>query len=467
MEIVMPQLGETVAEGEVILWCKEIGEQVKKGETLFEISTDKVTMEVPSVENGILVKKYAQVGEVVGVGLPVATLQLEGETLQAERKTLPDLQKEQLAVSQLEPVKTSYSGLRSPAVKYLCKHNDVVLDDIQGTGNGGRITKKDILQWLSVNKTRDDASDTLSPAVRRLLAEHNINATDINGTGKNGRVNKQDVLNYIDNASANPSPVLNSETQDNAESLPEIKEAEPNSEFETVILFNHMRKMIAHQMTKSVNEAVHVSQGIDVCFDAVERVRLKCKDEFKVKYGCSLTPLSFIARAVCIALTEFPHLNAKVEEQTLITSRDIHLGIAVDLAHQGLVVPVIRNADDYNVSGLAKQIAQLATKARNNELDGGDLQGGTYTLSNNGVYGTAFTTPIINVPQVAILSVDAISRKPVVVDRDGQELVGISSQGMLTQSFDHRAVDGGYSGAFLNRVAEIMIHHPWQDEVAI
>ncbi len=457
MDIVMPQLGETVTEGEIILWCKEVGDEVKKGETLFEISTDKVTMEVPSVENGTLVEKHAQVGEVIDVGLPVATLNVEGE----EAHSLCTVEE----TSVTEPTEGTYKGLKSPAVKYLCKHNNVDLDDIVGSGLDNRITKKDVLQWMSLEQKH--VSDALSPAVRRLLGEHNLHASDIAGTGKHSRITKQDVLDHLDSTTVETGSAINNDFHPAIETQAELSVPNSYSEFETVKPFNHMRKMIAHQMSKSVDEAVHVAQGIDVCFDAVERTRLQHKEAFKTKYGCSLTPLAFIARAVCIALTEFTDLNGRLEDQTLITSRDIHLGIAVDLNHKGLVVPVIKNAADYNVSGLAKKIAYLARKARDNELSADELQGGTYTLSNNGVYGTAFTTPIINVPQVAILSVDAIARKPAVFECNGQESVGISSQGMLTQSFDHRAVDGGYSGAFLNRISEILIQHPWQDEVKV
>ncbi|WP_028022073.1 2-oxo acid dehydrogenase subunit E2 [Enterovibrio calviensis] len=485
MDIIMPQLGETVAEGEILLWHKAEGDEVKKGDALFEISTDKVAMEVPAMENGVLTKIIAAVGEVVPVGEPVAVIAVVGEqlavassdhsNLSASAETevsKPASSNEAKAVpNQSKPHLKGGNGLFSPAVKYLAAKHPIDMSSLTGSGKNGRITKRDmqahieqVSAWRSPVRDEealaleDHALAQLSPSVRRLVTEHDVDINHLEGTGRHGRITESDVLSYLDGGvAANPRAPLTNQTNPVSSTPLSIQgEAVP---------FTFMRKQIARQMTSSVQHAVHVAQGMEINFDAVEDVRQTHKVAFKQRYGCSLTPLAFIARAVVKALQAYPNLNGQVGEDKLVLSAAVHLGIAVDLNHQGLVVPVIKDADTMNVSGLARRIAELATKARENRLTLDEMSGGTYTLSNNGAAGTVFTTPIINHPEIAILSIDSIARKPTVVNANGRETLGISSVGMLVQSFDHRAVDGAYSGAFLQKVKSMIESHDWQGEL--
>ncbi|MDD1793413.1 2-oxo acid dehydrogenase subunit E2 [Enterovibrio sp. ZSDZ42] len=494
MDIIMPQLGETVAEGEILLWHKAEGDVVKKGDALFEISTDKVAMEVPAMENGVLTKIIANVGEVIPVGEPVALLAAEGDELvfegketalassgglsravQAEAEMLKPMLSDEVNVRLIASKHRLQggNGLFSPAVKYLAAKYKVDLSVIAGRGYDGRITKRDMQAHIQQISTRlnqdafrdqealaleDDVLAQLSPSVRRLVTEHGVNINHLDGTGRYGRITESDVLSYLDGDAALASRATQASQTSPVSSLPILIKGK-------AVAFTLMRKQIARQMASSVQNAVHVAQGMEVSFDAVEDVRQANKMAFKKRYGCSLTPLAFVARAVVKALQAFPHLNGQVGADKLVLSVPIHLGIAVDLSHQGLVVPVIKHADTMNVLGLARQIAELATKARENRLTPDDMSGATYTLSNNGGSGTAFTTPIINHPEIAILSIDSIVRKPVVVNVNGRETLGIGSVGMLVQSFDHRAVDGAYSGAFLQQVKSMIESHDWQGEL--
>ncbi|NGN96643.1 2-oxo acid dehydrogenase subunit E2 [Grimontia sp. S25] len=472
MDIIMPQLGETVAEGEILAWHKAEGDKVKKGDVLFEISTDKVAMEVPAMEEGELTKIIAQVGEVIAVGEPVGEMAVEGEVANPKSTEPASIIDQQVSASAdvnkpaTEPSSFSKTGHGplSPAVKYLSREHALDLDEIDGTGSNGRITKRDVQAYLAqqnvgeVPAVDEEALALMSPSVRRLVTEHDVDVSQIQGSGKHGRITKEDVLDYLDNGGKVASQPVTA-------SPPAKAEPQPVSITGEEVAFSFMRKQIARQMSSSKDNAVHVAQGMEISFDEVEAVRQQHKAEFKQKYGASLTPLAFIARAVVKALQAFPHLNGQVSGEKLVVSAPVHLGIAVDLNHKGLVVPVIKDADTMNVSGLARKIAELAKKARENRLTPDEMSGATYTLSNNGGAGTAFTTPIINHPEIAILSIDSISRKPVVVNMNGRESLGIGSVGMVVQSFDHRAVDGAYSGAFLQRVKSLLESHGWQAEL--
>jgi pyruvate dehydrogenase E2 component (dihydrolipoamide acetyltransferase) len=288
---------------------------------------------------------------------------------------------------------------------------------------------------------RTTGGERLSPAVRKLVAQHQLDISLISGTGRNGRVTRQDVLDRIENQSAS-EPV-----------------AEGNR-----IPFDRIRRVTAEHMVRSKTTSPHVLQAIDVKFHAVDAVRRGQADAWKAAHGYSLSYLSFIAHAVCRALVEFPRLNASVDGQSLVLHDHINLAIAVDLNHEGLLAPVIRNAGELSVPELAVAIRQLAERARDGALGQDDLSGGTYTLSNPGPYGTLFTAPIINQPQVGILSVDAISKRAVVEEGPGGDDIVIRPVGVLAHSFDHRAVDGAYSAAFLARVKRFIEDEDWSGE---
>jgi 2-oxoglutarate dehydrogenase E2 component (dihydrolipoamide succinyltransferase) len=286
------------------------------------------------------------------------------------------------------------------------------------------------------------AGDRLSPAVRRLLKEHGLDIAAISGTGRGGRVTRDDVLSHIDGAKSVASG-------DDAERIP----------------FDRIRKVTAEHMVRSKATSPHVLQAIDADFSAIDRVRLAKRDEWKAENGYSLSYLPFVARAVCLAIPEFPRVNGSVDGDALLVHKAINLAIAVDLNFEGLVAPVVTDAAELKVLQLATKFHELGDKAKAGKLTADELQGGTYTLSNPGPFGTLFTAAIINQPQVAILSMDAVKKRPVVIEAESGDSIEIHPVGILAHTFDHRAIDGAYSAAFLNRLKTIIEQSDWSEEL--
>ncbi len=387
----MPQLGETVNEGTVSVWHKQVGDEVIADELLFEIETDKVAMEIPAPASGILGEILVGEGETVDVGCKLAVINNGEETQQAEIAT--DAQAENTLVSP----------------------------------NSSADRQKDKLS--TENKSQ------LSPAVRKLLSEHQLDASQIQGSGKKGRITRDDVLDYI---STNSSPQQN------------------------IVPFNIRRKVTAEHMVRSKAVSAHVLQAVEIDFMQVDRARQSLKESWRNSEGFGLTYLPFIAYAICRAIEDFPNVNAQIQNDALVLSSAVNLAIAVDIDFDGLVAPVIPNAEQKSVADLARAISELSKGARDNTLRPDDLNGGTYTISNSGSFGTLITAPIINQPQVAILSVDGVKKKPVVIESGDGDSIAIRPVGILAQSFDHRAIDGAYSAAFLNRTKEIIEKTDWQ-----
>ena len=392
MDVLMPQLGETVNEGTIAAWHKKIGDAVEKGEMLLDVETDKVATEIEAPATGVLSSINVEEGGTVDVGTILAVIAVEGEVI-------------------AEPVEVAATAVAAAAPPA-----------------GGMPQKS--------------AGDRLSPAVRRLLQQNNLDVAVITGTGRDGRITRQDVQNHIDGSAS----------------------AEPAGDV-TRIPFDRIRKVTAEHMVRSKATSAHVLQAIDVDFSAVDECRLAQREAWKSAKGYSLTYLPFVARALCYAIAEFPKVNATVDGEALLVHNDINLAIAVDLNFEGLVAPVVRNAGDLNVSELAEQFNDLGARAKSNKLTPDDLQRGTYTLSNPGPFGTLFTAPIINQPQVAILSMDAVKKRPVVVEADSGDTIEIRPVGVLAHSFDHRAIDGAYSAAFLNRLKSLIETSDWQREM--
>ena len=280
---------------------------------------------------------------------------------------------------------------------------------------------------------RDSGGRPLSPAVRRLIAEHGIDFASISGTGRDGRITRQDVEALL---------------------APEPAESD-------LVPLSRMRKSIAEHMVRSKATSPHVLQAVEVDFHAVERARDLHGDAWKAKEGYSLSYLPFIALAVCRAIPDFPHVNASIEGEHLRIHRRVHLGIAVDLGPGGLMAPVVRDAHEMDLPALAGAIRSVAVAAREGSIGPDNLAGGTYTISNSGTFGTLITAPIINQPQVAILSTDGVRKKPAVVETPAGDAIAIRPIGVLAQSFDHRAIDGAYSAGFLARVREILEQTDW------
>lgn len=394
MDVIMPQLGETVGEGTISGWYKQAGDAVEKGDVLLDVETDKVATEIEAPASGILTSIDVPEGETVDVGTVLAVIAVEGEVV----------------------VEKSPVAAEAAAVNEVTK-----------PASGGLPSKQ--------------AGERLSPAVRRLLKEHNLNITDIPGTGRDGRVTRQDVVDFVESDSSGSA-------SGGGERIP----------------FDRVKKITAEHMVRSKATSPHVLQTIDVDFHAVDVSRLARKEQWKSDKGYSLSYLPYVARAVCKAIADFPHLNASVEGDALLVHPEINLAIAIDLSHKGLVAAVTRNAGELSVPELAEQFNDLVTRARSNKLKPDDLQGGTYTLSNPGPFGTLFTAPIINQPQVGILSMDAVKKRPHVVESDAGDAIEIRPVGILAQSFDHRAIDGAYSAAYLQRLQSILQETNWESE---
>ena len=412
MDVIMPQLGETVSEGTVSVWHKSIGDAVSTKEPLFDVSSDKVEMEVPAPAAGTLLEIRVDAGTTVPVGEVVAIIVREGEVIEA-KAAAPAAVRAEAAVA-----KADVAAVRSNSVKAA---------------------------------NRDANGNPLSPAVRRLVAEHGLEPTAIAGSGLNGRIKKKDVLAYLQSGATRapgrriPAPPPLSYTADDTEVIP----------------FNKLRKLTAEHMVRSKATSPHVLQAVEADFARVARARTGVSAAWKRREGFSLTYLPFIAKAVCEAIRDFPRVNGAIDGENLVVFRRVNLGIAVDLDFDGLVAPVIKDAGGMTLQELARAIRDISERARTNQLKPDDFTEGTYTISNSGVFGTMITAPIINQPQVAILSTDGIAKKPVVIETDEGDTIGIRPVGVLAQSFDHRAIDGAYSAAFLNRVREILQTKDW------
>jgi pyruvate/2-oxoglutarate dehydrogenase complex dihydrolipoamide acyltransferase (E2) component len=438
MDVVMPQLGETVAEGKVAAWFKTLGDKVEAGEDLFEIETDKVTMEVQALTGGILSEIRVRAGEVAPVGAVVAVIGESG----AARAPSP------LAGEGREGGKTppkSPSSFTGGAPR-------------RSNGTRPSFTLAPFAETNTPTQNYGKATGAhglkITPLARRLIAQHSIDlslvARQVKARG-GWRVSRADIETLLADGAGHPSLLPGSPPQEGRER----------------IAFSAIRRQTAERLAESWRTIPHVFQAVEVDFGAVEKVRQARKAGFQARHGVSLTYLPFIARAVCIAISAFPRVNARLDGDGLALASDVNLGIAVDLSHEGLVVPVLKHADELATGRLAKAIARLVGRARSKALGPDDFAGATYTITNNGSFGTLFTAPIINPPQVAILSTDAIRKKPVVVESESGDSIAIRPIGVVAQSFDHRAFDGAYSAAFLQRLKAVLETHDWTAEIEI
>ena len=402
--IIMPQLGETVAEGKILTWFKSVGDAIKEGDKLFEVETDKVTVEVEATVAGTLSEIRVGDGDVAKVGAVVAVVGGGVATAPAPPAA---------AHSPFEEVVTPLQNYGPAAAP-----------------NGLKVTP--LARRLIVQNGLDLAAVAAAVAARggKRIAEDDVRRAISGGQGK---------------APAPAAIILEG----------------------TSVPLSSIRQKTAVRLAENWRTIPHVFQAIEIDFTAVEAVRARCKDSFRAAHGMALTYLPFIARASCIALAEFPAINARFDGTALFPARDINLGIAVDLSHKGLVVPVVKNAGDLTVEGLAKAIGRMADKARSGKLSADDLGGGTYTITNNGAFGTLFTSPIINAPQVAILSIDAIRKRPMVVETPQGDFIAARLTGIVGQSFDHRAFDGAYSAAFLSKLKTVIETRNWTEELAL
>jgi len=482
-DVTLPQLGETVTEGTITRWFKKVGDSVSADEPLFEVSTDKVDTEVPSPITGTVSEIRAQEGDTVPVGAVIAVVgEAEGAPAAtapapaAPAEAAPEPQAEAAPPAPAPPAPAEAAppaeapAAAAPPSAPPPPAPAPVADEPPADGQ-----RADGAEEPSDNRL-------LSPVVRRLVAEHNIDVDKVNGTGPGGRITRDDVLDYIDKIASQPAPAAPAAPAPPAPpaapaapapSAPAAPSAPPAAapkvtagERDSTVRLSKIRQLTGSHMVMSKSVSPHAFSVVEVDFANVDVARNQVKAEWKASEGFGLTYLPFITRAVVEALEAFPHLNASVSDEELVVHNFMDIGIAVDLEYQGLLVPVVRAAETKRLRAIAREINDLAGRARSRHLSPDEISGGTFTISNNGSAGSVLTMPIINQPQVAILSTDAITRKPVVVKTaDGGEGIAIHPVGNLAMAWDHRAFDGAYAAGFLVKIKEDLETRDWSAEL--
>ena len=420
--VLMPQMGESIAEGTIVRWIKKVGDAVDRDEPLFEISTDKVDAEIPAPATGVLTEIKVNEGETVAVNSVVATIGAASE------------------ISKQEPL----GSAPPPAAPSL---DSVVPRDVDAPPAKPAATPRKTDGRTAAKPSEDDSrKQRSSPLVRRIARDNHVDISQIHGSGLGGRVTKNDILEYIDSGTGTPDSVGVEAPGAKAAELG-TRTVDPGSRVEIKPL-SVMRKKIAEHMVMSRRTSAHVHSVFHVNFSTVARIRQQKKAEYE-QLGTKLTYMAFIAKAVVSALRRFPIVNASLDGDNVIYKKDINLGIAVAL-ESGLIVPVIKHADEKNLLGLSRAIADIATRARSKQLKPEEVHDGTFTITNPGQFGSQFGMPIINQPQVAILGVGTIEKRPIVVD----DAIAIRTMAYLTLGYDHRLVDGATGDQFMAEVKQ-------------
>ena len=435
IEVLLPAMGEGIIEATLISWMKNEGDPVAIDENLIEVATDKVNSEVPSTASGILSKKLFGDNDVIPVGKPFAIVSTGGEeapTAKVDEKIVENIIEKPETIVQKELGKIETELVQSTPI-------------------------------LSNSDKR-----FYSPLVMNMAKEEKISQAEldqIHGTGAEGRVTKDDMLAYLQNriqVSSEPvketkvEPIVHApQNTENKSSSVELSPIDfgPNVEVQKM---DRMRKLIGEHMIKSVQTSPHVCSFVEADMTNIVTWRNRNKDAFKDKYGVGLTFTPLLIEAIAKALREFPMINSSIDGDNILLKKDINIGMAAALPDGNLIVPVIKNADTLNLLGLAQKVNDLGQRAKKNQLKPDEIQGGTYTMTNLGSFGNLFGTPIINQPQVAILGVGAIVKKPVVIEEKDCDRICIRSMMFLSHSYDHRVVDGMLGGTFVKRVAEIL-----------
>jgi 2-oxoglutarate dehydrogenase E2 component (dihydrolipoamide succinyltransferase) len=423
VELVMPKMGESVMEGTILSWLKNEGDVIEEDESILEVATDKVDTEIPSTHAGVLKQILAKDGEVVGVGKAIAIIEIEGEA--SDAKTTDNTPDQSIIDEAEKLVETAIAGhsasvaesvsdkFYSPLVRSIAKAEGITLSDldrVSGSGLEGRLTKDDMLAY--VNRRNSESADTpaTKPTAEKVAAIHQA---------------------------------------------PKVVPAVISGEDE-IIEMDRMRKMIAERMVSSKQISPHVTSFVEADVSRMVSWRGKMKHTFMERDGQKLTFTPIIIEAIVRAIKDYPMINIQVDGDRIIKKKNINIGIAVALPSGNLIVPVIKNADQLNLIGLTQRVNDLAKRARENKLKPDELSGGTYTVSNVGSFGNVMGTPIIMQPQVAIMALGAIQKKPSVIETPEGDFIGIRHKMFLSHSYDHRVVDGALGGMFVRRVADYL-----------
>jgi 2-oxoglutarate dehydrogenase E2 component (dihydrolipoamide succinyltransferase) len=461
VDVVMPQMGVSVSEGTITKWVKSEGEAIEADETLLEISTDKVDTEVPSPASGVVREIIVQEGETVAVGTKLAVIAPEG----AEAAEAPS---EAPAEAPAAPAETP----PEPATQEAAAQADAA-SSAEGEAPAAEAPAPEPAPAEAPappapappTDGQAEGARFVSPVVARIAAEHDVDVARVEGTGRGGRVTKKDILAFIESGGAAAAPAAPAAPAEPAEAPPRPAPApapaaaapapEPQAG-ETVEPMSAMRRGIAEHMRRSLDTAAHVTSSIEVDMSKVTAIRQKLKKEYQAAYDVNPTYLAFVARAAVDTLKDYPWVNGELRGDSIVTRSFVNLGFAVELADgKGLIVPVVKNAETLNLLGMAKAIADVAQRARDKQLLPDDVQGGTFTITNPGGYGTFHGTPVISQPQAGILGTYAVVKRPwVVQDEMGQDVIAIRSMMNLTLTYDHRLVDGALAGRFLRDLRE-------------
>lgn len=436
VEIVMPKMGESIMEATILKWVKKVGDRIEMDEPILEIATDKVDSEVPSPVSGILSEIRFQENDIVAIGTVIAVIATESEV--ANPKPSPAVAEAPASGGATSNGKAAHAAEAIPVAALVAE-----------------------LPVESVGRVASGSNRFYSPLVRTIAQKEQISAAElenISGSGMQGRVTKKDILAYVENrqapAARTPeSAPIASPKQIPASSAPAAASLSGNVE---IIEMDRMRKLIAEHMVMSKHTSPHVTSFVEVDVTNMVNWRNRVKDEFEKKYNEKITFTPIFVEAVARAIRDFPMINISVDGTKLLVKKDINIGMAAALPSGNLIVPVIRNADQYNLVGLTKSVNDLANRARKNQLKPEEIQGGTFTLTNVGTFGNVMGTPIINQPQVAILATGAIKKKPAVVETEYGDLIAVRQMMFLSLSYDHRVVDGSLGGSFLRRVGDYL-----------
>jgi pyruvate dehydrogenase E2 component (dihydrolipoyllysine-residue acetyltransferase) len=460
-DVIMPQMGESIAEGTITRWMKKVGDTVKRDEPIFEISTDKVDAEIPSPAAGTLLEIKVPEGQTVAINTVVARI---GEAGEQPAAAAPPPAAGDATGSVRPPEKAAEKPVEKPAEKPAPAPAAPPPPPQPAPAPAAPSPVPAPQEGARVESIEERIRRRSSPLVRKIAGEHSVDITQLEGTGIHNRVTKNDILSYIENrkvaaapprtaaATAQPIETGRAEPAAPAPPAPAPPAARPSiavTDRDEVVAMTKIRRITAENMTLSKRTSAHVTTVFQVDYSALARLRDANKDSFLQKNGVKLTYLPFIFRACVQALKDFPQVNASIDGENIVYHKDIHLGMAVAL-DWGLIVPVIKNADEKSILGLARASHDLAERARTKRLKPEEIQGGTFTVTNPGVFGSLFGTPIIPQPQVAILGVGTIEKRPVVVtDERGNDALGIRTVGYLALSFDHRLIDGADADKFM------------------
>jgi pyruvate dehydrogenase E2 component (dihydrolipoamide acetyltransferase) len=447
-EVIMPQMGESIAEGTITKWLVQVGERVERDQPLFEISTDKVDAEIPSPASGTLLVIHHGEGATVQVNELVALVGEPDEQVESGPTPQPSTPE---AAEMAAPVEAAVEDQPAPATE---------ITEAEGADSAEDSQLVDRIRRFS------------SPLVRKMAAEEGVDLSQVEGTGIHGRVTKQDMQRFLEKKPAPPpaapptaSPMRTAEVITPSRSAPGDFQVAAYGEGDNVeiVPMSNIRRLTAAHMVYSKATSAHVSTVFHVDLSRVAKVRGRAKQGFAGAHGTKLTFMPFIFKAVANALTAYPNLNSSIDGTDIVHKKDINLGMAVAL-DWGLLVPVIRHADQLNLVGLAKSANDLADRARSKRLSPDEVQGGTFTVTNPGVFGSLFGTPIINQPQVGILGIGAIEKRPVVdTDADGNDTIAIKTMCYFALTFDHRLIDGAEADSFMNHLQRTLLEESWSE----